>query len=113
MSAMVVPDESQLKVLRLLESSPDISQRELAARLNVSLGKANYCVKALLDKGFLKVQNFRNSHNKLSYIYRITPEGVAARAELTKIFLTRKLVEYDALQKEIEMLQREAGTRDL
>lgn len=105
---MLVPDSSILRVLRLLDASPRLTQRELARELGVSLGKANYCLRALLSKGFVKVQNFRNSTNKRAYAYLLTPEGVAAKATLTREFLVRKREEYDALRLEVERLQRES-----
>lgn len=80
----------------------------MAREMGVSLGKANYCLRALLGKGFVKIQNFRNSPHKRGYVYLLTPEGVAARASLTRHFLARKREEYDALRLEIERLQREA-----
>jgi len=102
-------DETLFRVLRTLEARPETSQRELADSLGVSLGKANYCLKALMDKGLVKVRNFRNSKNKLAYAYVLTPSGVAAKASLTGRFLKRKMAEYEVLQKEIEELKREAG----
>jgi EPS-associated MarR family transcriptional regulator len=114
MPAMPVPDSSILSVLRLLDASPHLTQRAMARELGVSLGKANYCLRALLGKGFVKVHNFRNSTNKRAYAYLLTPKGVAAKAELTRHFLARKLEEYDALRLEIERLQRESeGTVEL
>ena len=101
-------DSSLLGVLRLLDASPKRTQRELAHELGMSLGKANYLLKALLGKGFVKVQNFRNSSNKSGYAYLLTPEGVAAKAELTRHFLARKVEEYEALRIEIEQLKDEA-----
>lgn len=103
-----VPDSAILRALRLLEASPALTQREMAREMGVSLGKANYCLHALLEKGFVKVQNFRNSPNKRGYVYLLTPEGVAATANLTKHFLARKREEYDALRLEIDRLQRES-----
>lgn len=105
-------DENHLKVLRLLESDPSLSQRELAEELGVSLGKTNYCIRALLDKGLIKMQNFRNSQNKMAYAYLLTPAGIAAKAELTASFLKIKLREYEALRREIEELRREIPTED-
>ncbi|MDN5843804.1 MAG: MarR family EPS-associated transcriptional regulator [Alcaligenaceae bacterium] len=99
--------ESHLKVLRLLESNPSLSQRELSRALGVSLGKTNYCVRALLDKGLIKMQNFRNSSNKLGYAYLLTPAGIAAKADLTRRFLAQKQLEYNVLRQEIERLQQE------
>jgi EPS-associated MarR family transcriptional regulator len=100
-------EESHLKVLRLLESDPSLSQRELSQALGVSLGKTNYCVRALLDKGLIKMQNFRNSDNKLAYAYLLTPAGIAAKADLTRRFLALKQREYETLRQEIERLQKE------
>jgi EPS-associated MarR family transcriptional regulator len=107
---MPVPDSSILRVLRLLDASPRLTQRDMAREMGVSLGKANYCLRALIGKGFVKVQNFRNSTNKRAYLYVLTPEGVAAKANLTRHFLARKLEEYDALRLEVERLQRESGS---
>lgn len=106
--AVPVPDSSILHVLRLLEASPALTQREMAREMGVSLGKANYCLRALLAKGFVKAQNFRRSSNKRGYVYLLTPEGVTAKARLTRHFLERKREEYDALRLEIERLQRES-----
>ncbi|RXZ33764.1 MarR family EPS-associated transcriptional regulator [Oxalobacteraceae bacterium CAVE-383] len=100
-------EETHLKVLRLLESNPRLNQRELAELLGVSLGKTNYCMKALLDKGLIKIHNFRNSNNKLAYAYLLTPSGITAKAELAGRFLKRKLTEYENLRHEIEMLTDE------
>ena len=105
---MLVPDFSLLRVLRLLDASPRLTQREMARELGVSLGKANYCLGALLGKGFVKVQNFRNSTKKRGYLYLLTPEGVAAKTNLTRHFLARKREEYDALRLEVERLQQES-----
>ena len=101
-------EESHLKVLRLLESDPGLSQRDLSQTLGISLGKTNYCMRALLDKGLIKMQNFRNSENKLGYAYLLTPAGIAAKADLTRNFLKIKMREYEALKREIEQLQSEA-----
>lgn len=92
----------------MLEANPHMSQRELAKALNISLGKTNYCLKALLKKGLIKVKNFRNNENKLSYAYLLTPAGITARAELTVRFLKAKRMEYETLKREIAQLQREA-----
>ena len=101
-------EESHLKVLRLLEADPGLSQRELSKALGISLGKTNYCMRALLDKGLIKMQNFRNNDSKLGYAYLLTPAGIAAKAELTRNFLKIKMQEYETLKKEIEQLEREA-----
>ncbi len=107
---MSVPDYSILRVLKLLDTSPQLTQREMARELGVSLGKANYCLRALLGKGFVKVQNFRSSENKRGYVYLLTPEGVTAKASMTRDFLARKRDEYEALRLELERLQRESET---
>jgi EPS-associated MarR family transcriptional regulator len=104
----VSSEESSLQVLRLLEKNSQLTQRELAAELGVSLGKVNYCVQALLAKGFIKLQNFRGSRNKLAYAYLLTPAGIAAKSSLALSFLQIKMAEYERLQAEIEQLQREA-----
>ena len=102
-------DETHLKVLRVLESTPNINQRKLAESLGVSLGKTNFCLNALLDKGLVKMENFRTSTRKLNYAYLLTPSGIAEKAALTKRFLKRKTEEYDALKAEIELLKQEAA----
>ena len=100
-------EENHLKVLRLLESNPKMSQRELAVALGVSLGKTNYCLKALLGKGFIKMQRFSKSPNKLAYAYLLTPVGMTEKAGLTVRFLERKVAEYESLTLEIEVLKAE------
>ena len=100
-------EENHLKVLRLLEANPQLSQRELADALGVSLGKTNYCLKALLGKGFVKMQSFKKSQNKLAYAYLLTPTGVTEKAGLTVRFLARKVAEFESLTLEIEALKAE------
>ena len=100
-------EERQLDALRLLETNPEMTQRELAEALGVSLGAANYCLKALVKKGWLKLENFQNNPNKLGYLYLLTPMGIAAKTALTARFLKRKLAEYEALEAEIEQLKTE------
>lgn len=102
-----IQEDSHLNVLRLLQANPQLSQRELAEALGVSVGKTNYCIRALVDKGLLKMKNFRNSQNKLAYAYLLTPAGITAKAELTARFLKRRLAEYEELKEEIEQLQGE------
>jgi EPS-associated MarR family transcriptional regulator len=104
----VLTDEYRWKILRTLEEDPDISQRELARVLGISLGRANFCLKALIEKGWIKVNNFKNSNNKKAYMYLLTRRGVAEKARVTTRFLERKVAEYEALKHEIEQLQREA-----
>src|SRR4051812_11250880 len=95
--------------MRLLDAKPEVSQREVASSLGVSLGKANYWLKALMEKGFVKVGNYRNSTNKLAYFYLLTPSGLAAKADLTRRFLESKMREYENLRAEIEQLKQESG----
>jgi EPS-associated MarR family transcriptional regulator len=101
-------DSTSLSVLRLLGTNPCTSQRELASFAGVSLGKVNYCLRSLIAKGFVKAQNYRKSRNRLAYLYLLTPTGLAAKAELARDFLARKLHEYEALRLEIERLERES-----
>lgn len=100
-------DGTLLSVLRVLSARPHLSQRQVASSVGVSLGKANYCIRALIAKGFVKAENYRKSSNKLAYLYLLTPAGVAAKAELTRQFLAVKVKEYEALRLEIEGLERE------
>lgn len=101
-------ENTRFTVLRLLQANPQMTQRDLAQALGVSLGKTNYCLKALLDKGLLKVHNFQSSQRKLAYAYLLTPSGIAEKAALTGRFLQRKMDEFEALRAEIESLQSEA-----
>ncbi|WP_126455652.1 MarR family EPS-associated transcriptional regulator [Sulfuriflexus mobilis] len=100
-------EEISYRVIKLIEQNPEISQRQLAEELGVSLGKTNYCLKALIEKGHIKASNFKNSHNKLAYSYLLTPEGIKEKVRITASFLKRKLAEFDALQNEIETLKQE------
>ena len=103
-------DELRLRVLRALEANPELSQRQLAAELGVSLGGVNYALKALVERGFVKAGNFRKSGNKVAYLYVLTPQGVAEKASLATAFLGRKLEEYEVLRQEIEALKGEVGS---
>lgn len=100
-------DDIHYRLLRALEDNPEITQRELAAILGMSLGKANYCVRALIEKGWIKASNFKNSNNKLAYAYLLTPQGIEAKARITYRFLKRKLEEYETLKQEIARLRAE------
>ena len=91
--------------MRLIEQNPQVSQREIANQLGVSLGGINYCLKALIEKGYIKVINFNENPNKLSYAYLLTPSGIMAKATLTGQFLKRKLAEFEALKAEIQSLE--------
>jgi EPS-associated MarR family transcriptional regulator len=105
----MLTDETRTRILRILEEEPGISQRDLARQLGVSLGKANYCLQALIERGWIKANNFKNSNNKKAYMYLLTRRGIAEKARVTARFLDRKVAEFEALQREIEILQREAG----
>src|SRR3972149_2754020 len=102
-------DEEHYRLLRLIERKPSLTQRELAREMGVSLGKINYCVNALIKKGWIKARNFRNSNNKLAYAYLLTPLGIEQKAAITVHFLRRKVAEYESLKKEIARLRREVG----
>lgn len=106
-------DYTSYGLLRTLEDNPSLSQRDLAKRLGVSLGKINFCLNALVAKGCLKVNNFRNSDNKLAYTYLLTPQGVEHRARMTVQFLQIKMQEYERLRAEIEELRQEAEQNDM
>lgn len=99
--------EVHYRLLKLLEDKPHLSQRALARELGISLGKINYCIAAVIERGWVKAQNFRDSGNKLGYAYLLTPRGIEQKAALTAKFLRRKMVEYDVLKKEIAQLQRD------
>ncbi len=101
------PQETHLKVLRHLEDNPNVTQRELAETLGVSLGKTNYCLKALINKGLVKAKNFKNSANKRAYLYILTPKGIETKTRISVRFLQRKMEEYEALKLEIEQLKSE------
>jgi EPS-associated MarR family transcriptional regulator len=100
-------------LLKTLEENPGLSQRDLAKKLGISLGKVNFCLNALVEKGSLKINNFRKNDNKLAYAYLLTPSGVEQKARMTVQFLKNKVQEYERLRKEIEELQREAEQKKL
>jgi EPS-associated MarR family transcriptional regulator len=104
-------DEYRYRIMSLLEREPSLSQRELAARLGMSVGKVNYCLQALIGKGLLKATTFCNSRNKRAYIYVLTPSGLRERARVTLRFLQRKTEEYERIKKEIEEIRAEFRTR--
>lgn len=109
---MTSREQAQWRILKLVAAEPGISQRQLAQRLGVSLGKTNYLLKALLEKGHIKAGNFRRSDNKLGYLYLLTPEGVKAKVGLTRAYLIRKEAEYLALKSEIETMRAELECQD-
>ena len=104
-------EDTHYQVLRILEQTPRISQRELGKEMGVSLGKVNYCLKALVDKGMVKVSNIKNSANKWAYFYVLTPRGMEAKARISVRFLQRKLEEYETLRAEIDQLQIEVAAQ--
>lgn len=101
----ILDEETRYKVLSLLDNSPDISQRQLAEELGISLGKVNYCIRALVDVGCIKLCNFASSRKKMGYIYVLTPKGMSEKVQVTVQFLEIKKKQYDKLQKEILILQ--------
>ncbi len=104
--------ELQFRVLRLLESNPHLTQRDLSKSLGVSLGGVNYCLNALVAKGLVKIQNFKNNKNKWVYAYLLTPQGIAEKTALTGAFLKQKMWEYKQLKEEIENLSQEINLAD-
>ena len=96
----------------MLQDNPDMTQREIAEKLGISTSGLNYCLKALIDKGWVKVQNFSQSKNKFGYVYVLTPQGITEKAMLAGRFLKRKMIEYEQLQAEIEVLKVEMGSMD-
>lgn len=111
-SKKMLTDEYRYKILKILESNPEISQRDMARALGVSLGRVNFCLKALIEKGLLKAANFRNSQNKLAYMYLLTPSGIEEKSQMTARFLKIKLQEYAALEQEIAELREETKMLD-
>ena len=102
-------DEIIHKLITLIEQHPNLSQRELAREMGVSLGKTNYCIKGLMEKGWLKARNFKNSKNKIAYAYVLTPKGLSEKAEITARYLKRKITEYETLRIEIKKLRQEVS----
>ncbi len=113
---MYIPNQSSLKkrqedahyqVMHILHKNPQLTQRELSQKLGISLGKLNYCLKALAKKGLIKIGNFNQSNTKAKYIYLLTPQGIAKKTMMTKDFLRRKIEEYESLREEINSLKSE------
>jgi len=102
-------DEIAYKLLKLIQAEPHLSQRDIAQKMGVSLGKTNYCLKALVDKGFIKLQNFYNNKKKSAYIYFLTPQGIEEKTAVTYRFLQRKIKEYEDIKIEIESLKNETA----
>jgi len=101
--------DTHFRIMLILQENPDLTPRELAEMLGMSVGGLNYCLNALIDKGFVKMVNFQKSKNKFKYVYLLTPQGIAEKLPLTSRFLKRKMEEYDALKVEIEALKAEVG----
>lgn len=100
-------EDTNFRILTILSKNPDLTQRELAAEVGISVGGVNYCLKALMEKGLVKMKNFANSKSKFGYVYVMTPRGIDERTTLARRFLKRKLEEYERLQAEIRELQGE------
>ena len=104
-------EEISYKLFKLIEQQPDLSQRELAKEMGISLGKTNYCLKGLMDKGWLKARNFKNSNNKIAYAYVFTPKGLREKTKITARYLKRRASEFESLKSEIEKLRQEVSER--
>ena len=104
--------EESLMLLRTISENPQITQRELSSRLGLSLGKINFLMKSLIEKGFIKANNFKNSNNKISYLYLLTPAGIEEKTKITYRFLKRKMEEYEKLENEIRHLKKEVDLLD-
>ena len=102
-----IQEDTHFRIMRILQDNPDLTQRELADKLGMSVGGLNYCLNALIDKGFVKMANFSKSKNKFKYVYLLTPQGIAERVILTSRFLQRKMDEYEALKADIEQFRAE------
>ena len=105
----MLTDEYRYRILKLLEKNPTASQREIARELGVSLGRVNFCLQALIEKGLIKVNNFRKNESKRAYLYYLTPKGMKEKTRVTVRYLKLKLDEYESLKREVAELQREAG----
>jgi EPS-associated MarR family transcriptional regulator len=104
----VLTDEVRYRLLKILGTHPEMSQRDVARELGISLGKVNYCLKSLMARGWIKATNFKNSKNKVAYMYLLTPRGIEAKATVTLRFLQGKMQEYESLRAEIELIREEA-----
>ena len=104
-------EDTNFRLMKLLEASPDLSQRQMGKLLGLSFGGINYCLNALVAKGLVKIENFSHNQNKFGYVYLLTPSGIAEKAAMTSSFLKRKMEEYEALKVEIAMLRSEMGAK--
>lgn len=103
-------EDTNFRVMRLLQENPDLTQRELAEKLGISVSGMNYCLRALMQKGLVKMKNFANSKNKFGYVYILTPSGMAEKGAITHRFLQRKMEEYESLKAEIDALKQDLGS---
>ena len=103
-----IQEDTHFRIMRFLQENPDMTQRELAGKLGISVGGLNYGLNALIDKGLVKMQSFRQSKNKFGYVYLLTPKGISEKVTLTSKFLERKQAEYEALKAEIEFLKAQS-----
>jgi EPS-associated MarR family transcriptional regulator len=103
-----IQEDTHFRIMHILQENPDLTQRELAEKLGISVGCLNYCLNALIDKGLVKMQNFSQSKNKFGYVYLLTPRGISEKITLTSKFLDRKQAEYEALKAEIESLKAQS-----
>ncbi len=103
-----IQEVTHFRIMRILQENPDLTQRELAEKLGISVGGLNYCLNALIDKGLVKMQNFSRSKNKFGYIYLLTPKGISEKITLTSKFLEQRQAEYEALKAEIESLKAQS-----
>jgi len=110
---MELENEESLKVLREIDTNPRLTQRELSSRLGLSLGKINFLLKSMIERGLVKAENFKNSQNKSAYLYLLTPTGIETKTKTTYRFLKRKIAEYEKLETEIKELKKEVGFSDL
>jgi EPS-associated MarR family transcriptional regulator len=104
-----INSDTHFRILVAISENPDITQRELAKELGVSLGRINYCIKALVEIGYIKLINFKNNPNKINYLYVLTPRGISQKTLLIKDFLKRKIAEYELLEKEIHLIKSSIG----
>lgn len=100
-------EDARFRILRLLEAQPDLSQRQIAEALGISLGSVNFCLRGLADRGMVKIRNFRRSKNRMGYAYLLTPRGLAEKTALTAAFLARRMREYEALRAEIDAIEED------
>jgi EPS-associated MarR family transcriptional regulator len=107
-----IDTEESLMLMRVIDTNPQMTQRELSSRLGLSLGKINFLIKAMIEKGFVKANNFKNSNNKIAYFYLLTPSGIEEKTKITYLFLKRKMKEYEKLDEEIRQLKKEVNPED-